>query len=80
LRFYDHKDDLIDFSVEKNDIRLRIKKIISQELQLEDEIDQFTRNTIASFSRRIPEGSKEWEIVYRRVFSEEMKKRRGVDS
>jgi hypothetical protein len=71
---------LIDFSVEKNDIRLRIKKIISQELQLEDEIDQFTRNTIASFSRRIPEGSKEWEIVYRRVFSEEMKKRRGVDS
>lgn len=74
-----YDDDRIDFTVEKNEIRLRIKRLITDELRLDEEVDRIARNTIASYSKRIPEGSKEWEIVYKKIYSEQMKRRRGFD-
>jgi uncharacterized protein len=71
-----YREESIDFAVDKNEVRLRIKTLIMEELQLDDDIDRVARETIDSFSRRIPEGSKEWEVVYNKIYAEEMGKRR----
>lgn len=38
-------------------------------------MDELVRRKIRSMSRVIPEGGREWEILYRRFFEEEMRKR-----
>ena len=45
-------------------------------MRIEDEIDTFVRQKIAKLSRRVPEGSREWEILYRKYFEEETAKRK----
>ncbi|MCD4652460.1 DUF507 family protein [bacterium] len=67
----------LDVFMETNDIRLRIKLIITDELKIEDEIDQIVRQILRSMSKAPPEGSKEWEVMYERFFREQMTKRRG---
>ncbi|MBI5588544.1 MAG: DUF507 family protein [Deltaproteobacteria bacterium] len=68
------KDDLVDF---KNDEKalLEIKKSITDYLKVEDEADSVARNKIRSLSRDVPEGSREWEILYKKYFEEEKSKK-----
>jgi len=55
-----------------------IKRTISAELQFEDEADAAARRTIQSLSRRVPEGSPEWDVLYRKYMDEEMGRRKKV--
>ncbi len=55
-----------------------IKRTITDELKFEDEADEAARRTIQSLSRRVPEGSREWDVLYRKYFEEEMNRRRKV--
>ena len=55
-----------------------IKRTITAELQFEDEADTAARRTIQSLSRRVPEGSPEWDVLYRKYMDEEMHRRRKV--
>ena len=55
-----------------------IKHTITNELKFEDEADEAARRTIQSLSRRVPEGSREWDVLYRKYFEEEMNRRRKV--
>ena len=55
-----------------------IKRTITAELQLEDEAGAAARRTIQSLSRRVPEGSPEWDVLYRKYMDEEMRRRRKV--
>lgn len=66
--------DEIDFVEDRNTIRLEIVKILSEELKKEEEIDQGARRKIESQKRNVPEGSLEWDILYRKYYSEEMKR------
>ncbi|GMV50104.1 DUF507 family protein [Nitrospirales bacterium NOB] len=52
-----------------------IKRVLAAELTLEAEIDRKVRAKLASYSRRIVEGSSEWDVMYRKTFEEEQKKR-----
>ncbi|MBI5198907.1 MAG: DUF507 family protein [Nitrospirae bacterium] len=52
-----------------------IRRVIIQELRIDEEIDEIVRGKLQSYSRRIPEGSPEWEVMYRKFFQEEMGKR-----
>jgi hypothetical protein len=61
---------------DKNDIRLRIKIIITDELRLDDDIDRTVRRSLNNLQRTPPEGSKEWEILYAKYYEEEMNRRR----
>jgi hypothetical protein len=54
------------------------KRTIADELKFEDEADEAARRTIQSLSRRIPEGSREWDVLYRKYVEEEMNRRRKV--
>jgi hypothetical protein len=55
-----------------------IKHTITDELKFEDEADTAARNTIQSLSRKVPEGSREWDVLYRKYLEEEMHRRKKV--
>lgn len=55
-----------------------IKRTIAGELRFEDDADAAVRRTIQSLSRRVPEGSREWDVLYRKYFEEEMNRRRKI--
>jgi uncharacterized protein len=57
-----------------NRVRLRIKEILTRELEIEDEVDQAIRERMRR-RKKILEGSDEWDIIYRQEFEAEMKKR-----
>jgi len=68
------KDDLVDF---KDDDRVlkEIKRVMADYLKVEDDADSAARSKIRSLSRDVPEGSREWEILYRKYFEEETSKK-----
>lgn len=68
------KDDLVDFT---DDVRAlkEIKDVIRGYLSLEDYADAAARSKIQSLSRDVPEGSKEWDVLYRQYLEEELSKK-----
>ncbi len=58
-----------------NDVRLRIVRVMAEEVRLEETIDEEVTRTIESYGRRIPEGSPEWEVLYRKHYEEELVRR-----
>jgi hypothetical protein len=65
----------VEFFEEDSDIRLEIARVIQDELKDDEVIDEAVRYKIESQAREIPEGSEEWDILYRRYYDEEMSKR-----
>lgn len=53
-----------------------IKRVLASELAQEGDLDRAIRARLASYSRPIPEGSSEWEVLYRKTFEEESRKRK----
>lgn len=66
--------------VKSDDARLlkEIKRVLAAELVQEQEIDRKVKAKLASYSRGIPEGSNEWDVLYRKLFEEETRKRMKV--
>ncbi len=52
-----------------------IKRVLAAELAQEQDIDRKVRAKLASYSRGIVEGSAEWDVLYRKTFEEETRKR-----
>ncbi|HSG06304.1 MAG TPA: DUF507 family protein [Nitrospiria bacterium] len=52
-----------------------IKRAMTRELRIEEDIDRFVRNKLASYSRPLAEGSPEWNVLYHKFFEEETKKK-----
>jgi hypothetical protein len=52
-----------------------IKRVLASELAQEEAVDRAVRTRLASYARPIVEGSQEWEILYRKTFEEENRKR-----
>jgi hypothetical protein len=67
-------NDTIEFIEDRNTIRLEVVKIINEELKREEDLDRDARKKIESQKRTVPEGSLEWEILYRKYYAEELKK------
>ena len=66
--------DEVEIYDEPNNIRQQIVKIVTDLLREEEKIDQTVKARIASQKRTIPEGGGEWEILYRKYYSEELRK------
>lgn len=60
------EDELVDF----------VKKVIWNDLLIEDEIETEVKKVISSYSRSIPEGSAEYNAVYQRI-KEDIAKRKN---
>lgn len=67
-------DEFVDYKDEDESLRV-IKKVITDFLILEDQIDEVVRAKILSLKRQVTEGSPEWEILHRKYYEEEMGKR-----
>lgn len=67
-------NDQVDFLDDPKEIRLIIVKSIEEEIHLYEEIDRKTIEKIQSQKKSIEEGSREWEILYRKYYSEELAK------
>ena len=65
--------DAVDFIEDRNTIRLAVVEIFMKWLRKEEEVDKAARQKIESQKRAIPEGSAEWEILYRKYYDEEMR-------
>jgi hypothetical protein len=63
-----------DFLEDRNTIRQEARKALEHLLLEEMRIDQAARHKIESQRRIIPEGSQEWDILYRKYYNEEVKK------
>ncbi len=73
------EEKLIVPKAEDSEIRREIKRAIIKQLQYVEEIDTQVRKKLNSFSRKIIEGSPEWEVLYRKFYREEEVKR-GIDT
>ena len=71
-------DDQVEFLRDPNDIRLKVLQILEGEMARQDELEEGIRRRIATQRRDIPEGSAEWEILFRKYYDDEMKKVRRV--
>ncbi len=70
-------DDLgVRLRKDANATRLQVVKIITEEVQRDAMIDKMVRGKIASQKRDFPEGGREWEILYKQYYNEEVEKHR----
>ena len=65
--------DDVEFIEDRNTIRLAVFDILMKWLKKEELIDAAARKKIDSQQRKIPEGSAEWEILYRKYYEEELR-------
>jgi uncharacterized protein len=64
----------IEFLEDRNSIRLEVRRLLEELLKQEEKIDLAARQKIESQRRTILEGTQEWDILYRKYYSEEVKK------
>ncbi len=66
--------DEVEIFEEPNTIRQEIVKILTDLMHEEEKIDEAVKARITSQKRTIPEGGGEWEILYRKYYSDELRK------
>ena len=69
-----YNNDLVEFLDDANEIRLTIVKAIEEEMKLYESLDKKAVEKIQSQKKSIEEGSREWEILYRKYYNEELNK------
>jgi uncharacterized protein len=70
-------NDDVQFIEDRDTIRREIVQILQAILKEEEHVDAEVRRKIGSQKKEIIEGSEEWDILYRKYYSEELK-RMGV--
>lgn len=58
-----------------DELRSEIVRALTDEAKLEESIDGEVRKILASYSRPIPEGSREWEVLYQKTREEVFRRR-----
>jgi hypothetical protein len=71
-------DSEVEFHRDSAAIRTRMMRTLKRELDRFEQIETAVRRKIESQKRRIPEGSPEWEVLYRKYYDEEFQKEYGV--
>ncbi|PYM24581.1 MAG: hypothetical protein DMD78_08410 [Candidatus Rokuibacteriota bacterium] len=58
-----------------DDLRPELIRVLTEESKLEESVDSEVRKTLSSYSRPMPEGSREWEVLYDKTREEVYRKR-----
>ena len=66
------KSDEIDYNEDIGNIRFKIYHFILDELKMFEDIETAARDKIISQKKNIPEGSREWEILFRKYTGEQL--------
>jgi len=56
-------------------VRREIKQMLTRRMKKEDEVEDIVRKKIQSYSRKIIEGSPEWDVLYHKHYLEELNKK-----
>ena len=62
----------VNFLRDEATVKREIRRSLEDYQKFEDEIDRKVRLKIGSLSRQVPEGSSEWETLYKKYFQEEV--------
>jgi hypothetical protein len=68
------RNDQVEFMDDPNEIRLIIVRTIEDEMKLYEALDKKAIDKIQSQKKAIEEGSREWEILYRKYYNDELAK------
>ena len=71
--------DDVEFIEDRDTIRQRIVTLLTNALREEEKADAEVRKKITSQKKEIIEGSEEWDVLYRKYYTEELR-RMGVDA
>ena len=66
--------DEVDYSDDIGNIRFKIYHFILDELKMFEDIETAARDKIITQKKNIPEGSREWEILFRKYTGEQLDK------
>src|SRR5271169_747618 len=69
------ESDKVEFVEDRDTIRQKIVDILQALLKEEEQVDLEVRKKIASQKKEILEGSEEWDLLYRRYYADELKKK-----
>jgi hypothetical protein len=69
------KEGLADIENERH-VLMEIKRVLEQDHSVDDRIDVAVRRKIATLSRNVPPGSREWEVLYRQYYEEEHRRKK----
>ena len=64
----------VELAGEKNAVRLEVRRLLEELFAQEKKIDLEARRKIESQKRTILEGSQEWDILYRKYYTEAVRK------
>lgn len=64
----------VDFVEDRDTIRTEILNILNALLKVEETVDTEARAKIASQKKEILEGSEEWDILYRKYYTDGLKR------
>jgi hypothetical protein len=59
----------------RSNLRTEVFRVLEDEGKLEESIDQEVRRTLSTYARPAPEGSAEWEVLYRKTRDEVFRRR-----
>lgn len=62
---------------DRNSVRLKVVELLRAEMRRDEEVENKVRAKIVGQKRQIPEGSQEWDILFRKYYEEELGKIRG---
>jgi hypothetical protein len=68
------RNEQVEFLDDPNEIRLIIVRSIEEEMKLYELLDRKAIEKIQSQKKSIEEGSREWEILYRKYYNDELSK------
>ena len=68
------KREDFDYKAELNEVRLEIAHVMNEYLKIEDQADENARKICASYSRKLHEGTDEWDILYNKHYGEHLSK------
>jgi hypothetical protein len=71
---YIENSDEVDYTDDIGNIRFKIYHFILDELKVFEDIETLAHDKIISQKKNIPEGSREWEILFRKYTGEELTK------
>ncbi len=69
------EDESVEIYEDPPVIRGKVRKIVMEALRIEEEIEREVRKRIKKYSKDILEGSPEWNILWKRIYEDELKKR-----
>lgn len=70
------KDAPVTFKADDVSVLREIKRLISAEVHIDEEVDAIVRKKLAAYTKKTDEGTPDWNHQYNRFFEEEMRKRR----